>query len=697
MFEELISNAIDSFLIRKHFDQTATNLRIEINVDFSSELLNNIDDIEISCKDNGCGLGDDQLKAFLTKDTSYKDDLAISGIGKCKGAGRIQYFHYFSNIQIKSFYKIDHQFYKRELKYFVPKEINEKDFKTEPYQDTEIGTVIILNQLKKLTDKKIIDEQELSDFYSARILKKNMLLCFLQRIIGIKEQLGDFEIKFTTTKNKVENGHATLKNDDLPEVTDNEKVSVQESRKDAGEYIGSSKDFKISHYKLEATKFDLPKNSIALCAKSSPVKDISSRYLHSKIEQNDPINGFYHIIMIESEYLDEHVNEQRDDFDNIPEEECIYPELLQPENCISYTTIYEAIDPIIRKMVGAADWKKEDVEKAITNHFGISDKMLKDTSTRIKYGDTAQSVAERVLKKYQERVLDETAEIMSLKEEIVKSKPDTDDFREKINNLSWKYTASLKNIDMANLSQIIVRRAAIVEILSLACGKGLAMQANTEQARRKDEAVIHSIFFPMRKDSKDVTDHDIWLLSEEYQYYDYIASDMPLSKLKWEDDSNIFSSDIDSEMKNLLSKRSNDNGGKRPDLAIFSKEGSVVIIEFKAPGVNMDEHIGDLNEYAYLLAAKSSGKLKKFYGYLIGDSINSIRMGSEWVRLPLEKGWFKNGPLKDFDTDRILGNTYFEILYFEDVIERVKKRIGVYQNKLNLKLDTDDLDVLAQT
>ncbi|WP_404979930.1 transposase [Bradyrhizobium sp. Arg816] len=36
---------------------------------------------------------DGDLKAFLTKDTSYKDELPIFGIGQCKGAGRIQFFH----------------------------------------------------------------------------------------------------------------------------------------------------------------------------------------------------------------------------------------------------------------------------------------------------------------------------------------------------------------------------------------------------------------------------------------------------------------------------------------------------------------------------------------------------------------------------------------------------------------------------
>jgi hypothetical protein len=87
VLEELISNAIDSFLIRQHEDASAPSMRVEIEVDFSAaDLLEDREVMAVSCKDNGCGLGDDQLKAFLTKDTSYKDDLPIPGIGKCKGA-----------------------------------------------------------------------------------------------------------------------------------------------------------------------------------------------------------------------------------------------------------------------------------------------------------------------------------------------------------------------------------------------------------------------------------------------------------------------------------------------------------------------------------------------------------------------------------------------------------------------------------
>ena len=253
------------------------------------------------------------------------------------------------------------------------------------------------------------------------------------------------------------------------------------------------------------------------------------------------------------------------------------------------------IDPEIQKMVAPANWNKEQVLKEITTQFGISVAMLTETSTRINYGEPAQTVVERVLRKYQDQAIDDTAKMYALKEEIIKAEPDSEEFRVKINELSWKYAASLRNIDMVNLSQLIVRRAAIVEILALACGKNLAMQATVEGRRRKDERIIHSIFFPMHKDNVRCADHDIWLLGEEYQYYDYIASDMPLANIAWNDDQKLFESDIDQKIQEVLARRAVDNGSKRPDIALFTKEGTATIIEFKAPGVELDEHTGDLS------------------------------------------------------------------------------------------------------
>jgi hypothetical protein len=196
--------------------------------------------------------------------------------------------------------------------------------------------------------------------------------------------------------------------------------------------------------------------------------------------------------------------------------------------------------------------------------------------------------------------------------------------------------------------------------------------------RRKDEELIHNIFFPMKRDSKQVLDHDVWLLSEEYHYFEYIASDVPLSRYRIDDEQQLFESDIDDELRKIFGKRTRDNEGKRPDIAIFSKEGACIIIEFKAPGVSMDDHVGDLMEYAQLLAAKSRGRLRRFYGYLIGDTVNPLRLRG-YTRFPVGQGYFSSDSIIEPSTQRPLGELYSEILYYNDVVERARKRIDIYK------------------
>jgi hypothetical protein len=687
VIEDLISNSIDSFLIRRDQDPSDMNLRIVVSIDlFAADLLGDQLDVSISCADNGCGLGDEETDAFLTKDTSYKDDLSIAGIGKCKGSGRIQFFHHFGRVGVRSTYRRDGRVLTRTLSLEQRKKINFGDFAISDGDATDIGTTITLVNLKPGPRERFYRSDPLIQTFSAANVQRHMLIAFLQRLVSLRKELGDFEISFQTSypekegEKKVEK--SSLRAADLPTVSNFRQVQVEERNPQTGSPLGKHEKFTLSHYKLDDTRYDLPRNAISLCAKSSPVKDITARYLRTRTEQSKPVGGYHHIVLIEGDLLDRRVNEQRDGFDGIPEE---FPaQDLFSDETVSYEAIYEKIDPIIDELVAPAGWSRDAVLKDVADKFGVSSQMLADTDTRVRHGDSAQSIVERVLKKYQDLIIADTAEIFDLKEEIAKAEPHSEDFREKIHELSWKYTSSLKIFDMANLSQLVVRRAAIVEILSLACGRKLDLQT-TAGDRRKDERIIHSVFFPMRKDSRQVLDHDIWLLSEEYQYYDYIASDKPLSQIEWADDVKLFEKDIDAEFEEILRHRADVNRAKRPDIAIFSKEGSAIIVEFKAPGVSMDDHIGDLSEYAYLLAAKSNGRLKKFYGYLIGDTINWMRM-TGWTRFASGKGYFRSNPLQDPETNRVLGELYAETLFFDDIVDRARKRIAVYKDRLQVDL-----------
>ena len=475
--EEMISNAIDSFLLRHHQDNSVIDLQVTVSIHvFSPQLFNGDFDMAISCTDNGSGLGDEQTGAFITKDTSYKDDLPIAGIGKCKGSGRIQFFHHFERVGIRSTYREGVRTYTRTLPLVAGrKKIEAADFDVSEGDVNDISTTVTLEGLRAGLQERFYKLDTLADVFSAYNVRRYMLIAFVQRLVSLKAELGDFRISFETTLPKDEVERASLNASDLPPVTAVKKIKVEERNPQAGNLLGRQKEFTIFHYKLAAKCLDLPRNAISFCAKSSPVLDITRRYLRTQTEQNNPVGGFHHIILIEGELLDRCVNEQRDGFVGIPDE--ISGNLFADET-ISFAAIHEAIDPIITAMVVPSGWSKDDVIKDAATKFGVSPAMISDTETRVVYGDNAKSVAERVLRKYQDRVIAETAEIFDLKEEIARAEPHSVDFRRKIHDLSWKYTSSLKTFDMANLSQLVVRRAAIVEILSLACDRMLDVQAD---------------------------------------------------------------------------------------------------------------------------------------------------------------------------------------------------------------------------
>lgn len=311
--------------------------------------------------------------------------------------------------------------------------------------------------------------------------------------------------------------------------------------------------------------------------------------------------------------------------------------------------------------------------------------MLNNANIKVHYSDTEENIAKRVLKKYQEDIVKETSDIFNLKKELLDLDPRSEDFRERISELSWKYTTTIKKMDMANLSQLVVRRSSMLEVLERAVDLILSCQQDSNN-RKQNEKIIHNIFFPTGKDSKDSIDHDIWILNEEYHYFEHIASDKSLASIPWNDNGKLFESDIDASLEFLFAKNNKENRLKRPDIAIFNQEGSAIIIEFKSPGVELQDHIPDLLEYARLLAAKSDGRINKFYGYLIGDCMNENRMPGHYTRFPSGLGYFNTDPIKNPATGVTYGELYSEVLYYRQFIERAQNRLKVYKDKLNVDI-----------
>lgn len=676
VFEELLSNAIDSYLIRKNLQSDCPHLSIEFEIIFKNSLIDKNTDIEISCLDNGAGFDNPQVKAFVTKDTTYKDSLNIKGNGKCKGLGRVQFFHFFNHLKIESCYlDNDGDIKNRELSISDnTNEVSEADFKIIANGPQILQTKITLWQLKKNSNQnQLID---ISEQFSASKIRNHLFLAFIQRFIVLKNDIGNFSISITEFKDDYIDTEK-IDSNDLPEPTEIKTLKlITNSQVVDSEY----ENIKVTRYSLPSNSFKNARHEIALCANSAIVLPITKRFIKHPQDRERPIEDKFETILVESDFLENKVNAQRDGF-LIPEDNNLNDDFI---NNITMQDIVESIEDYVYSILTPKDFDKHALINSTQEKFGISSSMLNDMNIKVHFSDTEENIAKRVLRKYQDEIVRETSEIIDIKQEVLSLDPRSEDFREKVAEMSWMLTSSIQKVDMANLSQLVVRRSTIIEILKLAVSSMLNCQNGNE--RNENEKIIHNIFFPMNKDSSEVTDHDIWILSEEYHYFEHIASDKSLASIPWNDGEKLFTEDIDESLEQLFALNNKNHRFKRPDIAIFNQEGSAIIIEFKAPGVELQEHTNDLIQYARLLAAKSNGKITRFYGYLIGDTIDDSRISGTYKMFPSGLGYFNTEPLADPKTRMVYGELYSEILFYEQFIDRAENRLKVYKEKLNFSI-----------
>lgn len=684
VFEEMLSNAIDSYLIRRSRLNTAPPFLVKMDVRIVKiDLFGDNFKVEISCVDNGVGFGNDEVKAFLTKDSTYKDQLQIPGIGKCKGAGRIQFFHHFDQMSIDSVFEQAGNIVRRQLQVDEStREISESSFVTTPARDANVSTTLTLQGRRQsaIPPEQKAEPGAIPEIFSAMAIIAHLYTTFLQRLIILKTLIGDFNIEVTSCYG---DAHETecIVGEDLPEpVGEIAKIPLLCIH---GKDLRTGPALNVTRYSFAQNKFPKFQHEVALCANSAVVQQLTKRYLRNAIDRKRAIAGNFELLLVESELLEDKVNQQRDGFD-IPAT-CSDSDTLTDD--FSLEDVVNSLEDYVFQIIAPSDFDKDALIFSTEKMFGITRQMMEGTSIKIHYGDNEESIARRVLKKLQDEIVGDTSKLFKIKDELLKLDPRTSDFRNKVSELSWKYASSIKKMDMTNLSQLVVRRSAMIEVLGMAVDGLLTCQSPEPGKKNENERIIHNIFFPMGKDSIETSDHDIWLLNEEYQYFEYIASDKKLKSIKWAPAESLFASDIDESLEELFAKNNKNHEGKRPDIAIFTKEGSAIIIEFKAPDVGLQEHIPDLAQYARLLAAKSNGRIKKFYGYLIGCTIDPSRMDTAYTRFPDGRGYFRSDQLRDYATGMAYGELYSEILLYQHFIDRAGARLRVYKEKLRMELD----------
>lgn len=652
---ELISNSIHSIeeaISKNIIKPTEGKIVIDCIRNGSAETLQQLVDIDIYpihtfiVSDNGIGLDEENLKAFIEADTDHKID--IGG----KGVGRFVCLKAFRELNITSYYQENSE--TKSVKFdFKPTKEGFHNFSNPSPNGIRNGSVIKLNGIKEDYQKAL--PKELSAI--AREIVAHFQLYFIRNTnpqIVIRNQ------------NNIEFNLDTLFKTEFKSDVKSGKFNIGDT------------DFEL--FLTKSTEFQSHK--IHFCAHN---RSVITEGLYSKLVdlgkkpiEEDDFKFFYQAHVV-SDILDENVDTERIGF--------IFPDGDEEEE--------ESIDINLAKVRRAAI---KCIEELLSDYLGNVRELKIESYKPIineelpQYKSTMHFKSEEV-KKLPPNLTKEQLDIelykidaswrLEVKEEKIKLLSDDKDVttREDYRLKYEKFLSDFNEIGKSDLARYVVHRKTIIELLEQ------LIETNGE-GKFENEDLIHSVFFPIRSTSDEVPydKQNLWLIDERLSYHSFLASDKTFNSIP-----EITSTDND-----------------RSDLLIYNEafafsdskkapHNSFTIVELKKPQrddyKDYDDSKNPVEQSEKYIELLLEGKVKgrngrvvevdrrtPFYVYIICDirpSLQKILERREFELTPDGMGWFK--------VKSKFYSAYFEVMPFEKVLDDARKRNRILFEKLKIE------------
>lgn len=224
-----------------------------------------------------------------------------------------------------------------------------------------------------------------------------------------------------------------------------------------------------------------------------------------------------------------------------------------------------------------------------------------------------------------------------------------------------KYCASITEISKASLTEYVLRRKVLIDILE----KTVTLR---DDGKFSTEDKIHTIICPMQHTSDDVQfeEMNLWIIDERLAYHTYLASDKTIKSLPYVDSSST----------------------KEPDIAVYDQAfafsedigpfNAISIIEFKKPDNDVANPISQVYKYVDEIKegrrnrsnGLSFGKVDNtaFYCYIICDFSPKMESYAKDADLTVSSD---GGGYFGFNRSH---GTYVEIISYPKLLADAKKR-----------------------
>lgn len=696
---EAVMNSLDSIEKRKtEGDSFNPEIGISLFFQVSKDLLGNTSINIASCEieDNGKGFTKENYERFLRLGDKSKN---LNN----RGTGKIQIFHRFESMEISSIFQENGKKWHREASYSIND--NEENKVVETNKDTEQKTTVKLSRFYGNEEEK----QYLNSFSSNCInLKREFIRLLLLRLYS--EKNSGLSIKLKVYINDELKAQDEICSSDIPEPDKEEKVKINtvklvdiKNNSDANsciewEIVNSDNELYVRRFKLSVD--DIDENGVFLCSKNVQVK----KFPFSILRKNTNFDGYRYITSVSGSILDDerNVNQSIDGF-TFPLKKDVENNIKQGDlftrgnEYIFFDEIKEKVGNQLENMYSDVKSLKEEKNKSVQEiaaKYGISEDVI--SKTKIGLNDSDEDITKKLFEVQAKQLAEQSITIQNTYEELVELEtkefdPSDEEYETKFRETSRKLLELIPQQNKDELARYVIRRDMVVRLLKLALKNELAKQldwkkkkAAGETVREDQEGLIHDIIFKRKSINGP---NDLWILNEEFVHFNG-CSDLPLNEIECGGEK-LIKDGIDIE--EALTSVGLDIGHrleKRPDIFLFPEEGKCILIEFKAPGVDVSLHLDQLPKYAKLIANYSKKKITQFYGYLIGENINRLDIPDRYNRAVYSNYWFNpSETIKDLNTDFPIADLYQEIIPFSTIGTRAEMRNRSFAEKLGIEVN----------
>ncbi len=634
--------------------------------------------VKVSISDNGIGLNEENYNRLVDLRDGRNASLN-------KGTGRVQFLHFFKETKIESIYTIGNNMRKRSVT------LSEQEAFIRNNAILRLDSDEITEEASSRTDVGFYEPNDKCDeqyyaYITVKEVKEDLLKHFLILFCDNRENMPKIHIRKFVNDEIVEYEQIQAIDILVPDTIENFKVKY--SKLDENNKVIQTEN--VENFTLRSfvhSKDMLQKNEIRLVSKGETA---SNKITLNSLKGTDEIDGKRYLFLLSGSYIDAQDSDDRGHIRLLSEKEfkkqnkdsLFADEVILSEDIVDETN--KTIDRVYQNI------SKKNIEtlknlEELQRMFLLNEESVNAIKDKVRNIDSTEEVLQKIYKSDADIKAKQDARIKEQIDDIKTLDPTKNDYQERLKERINEFVLAIPLQNRTALSQYVARRKMVLDLFDMILNRETE---NLRNGGRIDEDILHNLIFQQTTENSSPESSDLWLINEEYIYFIGV-SDCKLNNISVAEGENLLKSEseLSPEEFTYKMKMKKNAGNRRPDILLFPDEGKCIIIEFKAPNVNVGEHLDQINRYASLInnLSQEKYKIQTYYGYLIGENVDideiqdlhpdfKSAVGLNYIFRPYLPVIGKFGHAD--------GSLYTEVLRYSDLLERAKLRNKIFIDKL---------------